>query len=136
MSPVRFSGDFQLIGIPEKQFFMLGAEQGNKGTLHTVFLSKPVGNLFLTAQEPVKLNGFCKYAFLQDPGGICGFVIISPMAQTKVKNVCVVVGSEAEKYRTHFHLEPQGVLVLESTDSNTLFIALNVESSLLVKVDL
>lgn len=134
-SPVLFDKSFVLSGIQPNQFVLLGADPGNKGILHTVFLSKPVAEVSLTLQEPIVVNGFCKYAFLQDPGGICGFVLMSPTSLTCVKVVCVVIGSEAEHYKTLFHLQPQGVLIMESSDSNTLFIASDVNSSLLVKVD-
>ena len=135
-SPVRFDRPFQIGHYVEKQFHLLGPAADNKGVLHTLFLSKPFNGVEVTAQEPVQLNGFCKYSFLQDPGGICGFVIITPTANTRVRNVAVVVGSESENRKTLFHLQPQGVLIMESSDSNTLFVALGVESSLLVKVDL
>jgi hypothetical protein len=135
-SPITFDKPFTLTDFVERQFHLLGPSIGNKGIVHTLFLSKPLAGVEVTAQEPIQLNGFCKYAFLQDPGGICGFIVISPTSNTRVKNVCVVVGSESEHYKTLFHLQPQGVLIEESTDSNTLFVALGVESSLLVKVDL
>lgn len=136
VSPVRFDRPFHVQGFVERQFHLLGPASDSKGVLHTLFLSKPLSGVELTVQEPIQLNGFCKYAFLQDPGGICGFVIITPASNTRVSNVSVVVGTESEHYKTLFHLQPQGVLVMESTDSNTLFVALGVESSLLVKVDL
>lgn len=136
VSPVCFDKPFALKGYTEKQFHLLGTAFGSRGAVHTLFLSKAIADVEVTAQQPIQLNGFCKYAFLQDPGGICGFVIISPAANTRVRSVCVVVGSESENYKTLYHLQPQGVLIEESTDSNTLFVALEVDSSLLVKVDL
>lgn len=136
ISPVSFDKPFALKGYCEKQFHLLGNAAGNKGTIHTLFLSKHLVGAEVTVQEPIQLNGFCKYAFLQDPGGICGFILISPISNTRVRSVCVVVGSESEHYKTLYHLQPQGVLIEESTDSNTILVALDVHSSLLVKVDL
>lgn len=135
-SPVTFNKPFKLVGFTPKHFHLLGPEIGYRGNLHTLFLSKPTDGSVITVQEPVVLNGFCKYAFVQDPGGICGFIIISPSARTTVKTACVVIGSESEHYKTHTHLQPQGVLIMESTDSNTIFVALDVTSSLLVEVDI
>src|SRR5574343_675674 len=133
-SPISFHSEFQLHGIQPNQFILLGPAPGNKGILHTVFLSKPVVGVQLKTQCIVTLNGFCRYCFIQDPGGICGFVLLTPTNNTVVKGVCVVVGSESEHYKTLFHLQPQGVLIMESSDRSTLFVANNVDSSLLVKV--
>lgn len=136
-SPVKFDGTpFNIENVVERQFHILGPSVENKGILHTAFLSKPVFDTLSIPEPPTRLNGFCQYAFLHSVGGICGFILLTPIAQTKVSSISVSVGAESETYLTHHHLAPQGVLILESTDSSTLFISLEVNSSLLVKVDL
>lgn len=138
-SPVLFGGKpFKLVGVPDRQFCLLGNPVGNRGILHTAFLAKPLVDPTVSiVEEPVRLNGFCQYAFLHSVGGICGFILITPTSNTQVKTVCVVVGTESDSYKTLLHLEPQGVLIMESSDSNTVFVSTTAtDSTLLVKVDL
>lgn len=134
-SPVSFDKPFTLSDVPLKQFHPLGTQLGNKGITHTVFLSKKLMVNEFRAQAVESINGFCSYAFLENSGMICGVVIMSPTHSTSIRNSAVVVGSESEKYRPVYHLQPQGIIIMESDDSNTVFVSLEVDSPLMVKVD-
>lgn len=135
-SPVSFKKPFKLPSMPLRQFVSLGSQVGNRGVLHTLFLSKKPAALEFVVQEQTMINGLCGYSFVTNAGSICGFLVTSPVATTVVKHSCLVIGSESAEYRPLFHLQPQGVILLESPDSNIVLVSLDVESPLLVKVDL
>lgn len=135
-SPISTKRAFKLPALPLRQFVSLGAQAGNRGVLHTVFLSrKPVGDDFI-AGEPAAINGVGSYSFLTNAGCLCGFFVASPAAATIVKHSSLIIGSESADYSPLFHLQPQGVIVFESSDSNLVLLSLDVASTLLVKVDL
>lgn len=135
-SPVSNKRSFKLPGIPLQQFVSLGSQSGNRGVLHTVFMSKKPLAFEFTVEPSTQINGVCSYAFLTNANSLCGFVVSSPASATIVKHSCLVIGGESEEYQPRFHLQPQGVILFESLDSNLIFVSLHVESPLLVKVDL
>lgn len=134
-SPASQNKTFRIENIPLRQFFSLGSQAGNRGVLHTAFIAKQPSSNEFTLQAPSQINGFCSYSFMMSMGVICGFLVMSPVATTLVKHTALVIGTESEEYKPLYNLQPQGVIIMESSDSNLVFLSLHVDSPLLVKVD-
>lgn len=132
---IRHQQPFELPPLPQGQFEAVGVDRLNKGILHTVLLkSKPAHKT--TTSEAVALNGLCKYCFLESMGGICGLVLMTPVDKTLVSPYSVRVGKPAASFSPLFHLQPQGIVVLESADSSLVFTANPTDSALVVGVNL
>lgn len=139
VSAISFMKPFSLCDHPLNQFFSLGSPAGNRGIQHTAYLSKKVRDKFqkFNVLTPTKLNGFCSYAFIVCTAGlIYGFLVITPLSQTVVKHHALVVGGESEVYTPLYHLQPQNVLIMESSSSNLVLLSTKIDSPMLVPVDL
>jgi hypothetical protein len=118
----------------EFQFFHAHNCKAEVGSTSIAFLSRLCRGS-VSFQELITLNGYCKYKFIQDAGGICGVLFNTPTSITRLSPTHVVVGHESDDYKPIYNLQPQGIIIMESGDSNTILMSKHIHSPLLVKVD-
>jgi hypothetical protein len=126
----------RLLKIPNVSGFQV-LPMKRAGSILTAFISKFAATGEYEVGELTTLNGLCKYHFLQASGLIVGFIAISPAVHTIVTHMTLKIGScSGGNFRLSHDLQPQGVLIYENDDSGLLMIPVNVDSPLLVGVDL
>lgn len=141
-SPIKFDGEkFTLPQCQVNRFVPLGQQRGNKGTVHTLFLTKePIHTTYFVG-EPVVISGYCSYRplFNNNESLLVGAVFVSPNSQTTVTDYSMSIGHTPAELPDHFDplflLENLGILLFKAADSSILAIPAEVNSPLLIKTE-
>ena len=124
------------IGIPTAAGFQTVGKPV-AGITKTAFLSKFSATELYEIGEPTVVTGMCSYSFLHASGIIHGVLFFSPAARTVVTPILLRAGaSTSSPFTPIYDLQPQGVLLYESSDSSVIAVPMNVSSPLLVEVEL
>lgn len=106
-----------------------------KGVQYVSYLSK-LSTAKVDYSDPVEINGLCKYRFMMCMEMIIGIQFQTPAHHTRIYPSHIAIGLPSEKFECNYNLQPQGIVILESAECNTLIMTLKVNSPMLVQVDL
>jgi hypothetical protein len=141
-SPIKFDGEkFTLPECQTNRFVPLGQQRGNKGTVHTLFLTKQPIHTHFFVGEAVVVSGYCSYRplFNNNESLLIGAIFISPNSQTIVTDYSMSIGHAPSAPPDHFDplflLENLGILLFKAADSSILAIPAEVNSPLLIKTE-
>jgi hypothetical protein len=141
-SPIRFDGEkFTLPSCQVNRFVPLGQQRGNKGTVHTLFLTKEPIHAMYFVGDAVAVGGYCSYRPLYNNNEslLVGAVFISPNNKTVVADYSLSIGHSPseppDNFDPVFLLENLGILLFKATDSSILAIPSEVNSPLLIKTE-
>jgi hypothetical protein len=135
-SPVQFDKPFVVKHAHQHKFHGLGSPRGKKGVIHTLYLSKKLVSDTVSVSDLIEINGQCKYAFVSSLDQIVGVLFITPAALTTYTAFNLRVGQTSEDFTVNYTLQPQGLLICDSSDGNTLIVSQETTSPLLIKVEL
>lgn len=84
------------------------------------------------------INGYASYSFITTNSSIVGIAVFSIRSKTTMNHFLLKIGVDRQniptKFDAQFFLEKLGLLMYIAKNSSVLFIPVNVNSSLLVKI--